>query len=1615
MTFQDLLDQLIEATQNNRDKGTLFEHLIANYLATDPQYEELFSDIWLWSEWPHRWGGDDGIDLVARERDSGEYWAIQCKFYEPGTYLQKSDIDSFFTASGKRFVTNDGTFSFEHRLIVATTDKWSKQAEKALGDQTIPVKRLWFKNLADSPIDWSQFSLSNIRDIRLKDKKKLRDHQLEASDNTIEGFKEYDRGKIIMACGTGKTFTALRISERQTPTHGNVLFLAPSISLISQSLREWTAEAEDPIHAFVVCSDSKVGKDNEDISTHDLAYPATTNANKLAQAYKQIGKDRRKVVFSTYQSIQVVSDAQKQGLDDFDLIICDEAHRTTGLTLKEEDPSNFVKVHNNDVVRAKKRLYMTATPRIFNDSSKTKANEEEASMYSMDNEQTYGPEFYRLGFGKAVDLDLLTEYKVLIVAVKEEEMAKLANNFNNAYKIDEKKAIDIGLATKIVGSWKGLSKQGLVSLEDDGHEEAIVSDGYAMRRAVAFSRSIKASVQTSDVFSNLINIYNQSRSDVTDSSTGLVDCDLDHVDGSMNALKRQNALDWLREEPAENQCRILSNARCLSEGIDVPALDAVVFFDTRESIVDIVQSVGRVMRKAEGKKYGYIILPVCIPSEKVKDYNSYIDNNPQFKGIWKVIKALRAHDESLVDEAEFRRKVAVIGEGEGGDGGDKAGEGELPTLDFPALPLDAINEAVYAAIPRKLGDREYWSEWAKSIGEVAKSLIIRIKDLVDGNPELDKEFDRFVKGLQDTLNPAVTRDESIEMLAQHILTLPVFRALFAETNFPEHNAVGKALQEIVKKLDSAALDSETEGLEKFYKNVQERISLAKSDKSKQEIIRNLYDTFFQNAFPRMADRLGIVYTPVQVVDFILNSANDALRKHFGETLSSSGVQILDPFSGTGTFLVRLIQSGLIDEEHLPHKYAHELHANEIVLLAYYIATINVETAYHAVTSEYKPFEGMILIDTFQMTEKDDQTDMFVLPENNARAERQLSQPIKVIVGNPPYSVGQNSANDNNKNLGYPSLDERIRQTYVANSHSTNKNSLYDSYIRAIRWASDRIDSRGIVAFVTNGSFIDNNSMAGLRQSLTEDYSHLYVFNLRGNQRTSGEDSRREGGKIFGSGSRTPVAITIMVKDPDHSGLAELNYYDIGDYLKREEKLDIIEQFESIRGIDDTEWEKIIPNSDYDWINQRSKDFPNFMALDGEKGAIFEIRSNGIKTQRDAWVYNASRASLAKNVKRHIDFYNSERERVYAELSDLPTQKKREDKAGKLVTYSEKEIKWTRGLLQDIARNRKGVFDNDRIVMALYRPFFKTNFYYQRLLNEMSYRIPSLYPHPITEYENFTIQVTGSGESKEFSCLISSVVPNLHTISGGQCFPLHWYEKAKKDEEKSESQKGFGFQQTQGQSEEPDDNGFIKRDGVTDEALANFRKHYADGSISKEDIFFYIYGVLHSPEYRQRFAADLKRMLPRIPFTEDFHAFSAAGRKLGDLHINYESIEPYPLEEVKKSLDLDHDSFYRVHKMVFGKKDGKKDKSVIVYNGNLSLTGIPQDAYRYVVNGKPAIEWLMERYAVTVDKDTGIRNDPNEWSDDPRYIVDLIKRVVQVSVETVAIVKSLPALNEKTFH
>lgn len=1652
--LQTLLNTYRQASQTIREKGTYFEEIICTYLRNEATYKDLYSQVWTYADWAREQGidaRDTGIDLVAKTQGTNEYHAIQCKFYAEDYRVQKGDIDSFFTASGKK--------PFSHRVIVSTTNNWSEHAEDALQNQQPPVSKIDLNDLENSQIDWSKYQ-PNQSPV-LKPKKKPYQHQETAIATVSYQLNSADRGKLIMACGTGKTFTSLKIAEKLAGKGKRVLFLVPSLSLLSQTLTEWTQESETPLHSFAVCSDSDVGnkrkKDDDVVQTfaHELRYPATTDAARLAEEMtKRYDSHHMSVVFSTYHSIEVISKAQKiHSLADFDLIICDEAHRTTGATFDDEDESNFVKVHDADFIKASKRLYMTATPRIYGDSAKVSAEKDNVALCSMDDETLFGQELYVISFSEAVKQKLLVDYKVLVLAIDEvhisQRLQKLLADDDNQLKVDD--------AAKIVGCWKALSKQGAT--------QDLSDDNDPMRRAVAFCQVIEpaknpkthkvSSKNIAKMFKTVVDAYQEHEQEngQSDDIATYLQCEAEHIDGSMNASQKEEKLNWLKAETPESTCRILSNVRCLSEGVDVPALDAVLFLTPRNSQVDVVQSVGRVMRKTEGKKRGYIILPVVIPAG-VEPHKA-LDNNQTYKVVWQVLQALRAHDDrfdaminklDLIGKDTSKMEVIAItdkiskktksqgkpkptGKGKYNLGkktnkvAEDHGQYEVP------FEVDDIQRAIYAKVVKKCGNRNHWEDWANDIAKIARTHITRIQTILD-TPENTEEiaaFNAFAKELRDDLNDAISDAEIVEMLAQHLITKPVFDALFKDYSFAQHNPMSIAMQDILDKLEAHRLDKEADTLHQFYDSVKMRAEGIDNAEGKQKIVVELYDKFFRNAFPRMTERLGIVYTPVEVVDFIIHSVNDVLKNEFGQTLGDKNVHIIDPFTGTGTFITRLLQSGLIDKAQLPYKYKNEIHANEIVLLAYYIAAINIEAVYHdLVGGDYQPFNGICLTDTFQLYEKGDLVSD-ILVDNSARRNKQKKLDIRVIIGNPPYSAGQDSANDNNANIAYTSLDNKIRDTYAAHSTTTNKNALYDSYIRAIRWASDRLGDSGVMGFVTNAGFLETNTADGLRKCLAEEFSSIYVFHLRGNQRTSGELSRKEGGKIFGSGSRAPIAITLFVKNPKATEHGKIYLHDIGDYLTREQKLETISRFKSINGISAVDgWQQIIPDAHNDWLNQRDDSFSDFISLGDKKDknsvVVFENYSRGLETNRDAWCYNFSKKQLADNMRGMIDFYNQEMQRYQQACEDL--SKDSYPKIDDFINTDATKISWNRSLKADVIKRQSYSFSDGCLINSLYRPYVKQWVYYSDGLNAYLNQMPKIFPD--ASVENRVIYLSGLGNSgRDFSALVTVVLPDLNMQhSGGQGFPLYLYESSSKTDKPlntgAQPQGDLFADELPGTQDifaqtntEPQ---YTRKEAITDTGLAHFQAAYPNENLSKEDLFYYIYGLLHSEDYKARYADNLSKELPRIPCVKsaaNFWAFSQAGRDLAKLHIDYEKQPMYPVKldcGSKAFASLNPADFY-VTKMKFA---SKTDKSTVIYNHAITIKDIPLAAYDYVVNGKPALEWVMERQGVSTHKDSGIVNDANDWAletlKNPRYPLELFQRVITVSLETMKIIKGLPRLS-----
>ena len=1038
-------------------------------------------------------------------------------------------------------------------------------------------------------------------------------------------------------------------------------------------------------------------------------------------------------------------------------------------------------------------------------------------------------------------------------------------------------------------------------------------------------------------------------------------------------------------------------------------------------------------------------VPQALTSDTNTTPEQALNDNERYKVVWQILNALRAHDERLdarinqaklgedisdkVDfvrissETELKELTAVVDDiqttktkaasAKANIGNNVATRSTLPPDVQGEFAFDEFTRAIMAKIVEKCGTREYWDTWAKDIAKIAQTHITRITTIVAKDGPERTAFLAFLEELQDDLNPEISEAEAIEMLAQHLITKPVFDALFKGHRFTKENPVSRAMEIVLGQLHEHNLEKESDSLAKFYASVERRAADVKTAMGRQTLITELYDKFFRNAFPVLTARLGIVYTPVEVVDFIIHSVNDVLKAQFGQTLGSKGVHILDPFTGTGTFITRLLQSGLIAQDELEHKYKNEIHANEIVLLAYYIAAINIETVYHEMAygdltdnSNYDPFEGILLTDTFQMYEQERDMIANLLPDNSERRTRQKELDIRVILGNPPYSRGQKNENDNAKNIKYPTLDERIRVTYAAESKAQLQKNLYDSYIRSFRWASDRIGDAGIMAFVSGSAWIERGFADGMRKCLADEFSDLYVFHLRGDIRKNilSKGAAREGQNVFGSGSMTGISIAVLVKNPKMEEYGRIHFHDIGPDLTTSQKLNIVRNFRSVNGIAlDNAWQTIKPDEQNDWLDQVDPSFERFPIIGvkrGEEERLFSSYSQGVLSSRDAWAYNASRGKLASNMRRMIDMYNTEVDRFEADGHPKDI--------GNFVDSDKRKISWSRGLKTSLSRGYRAVYAENCVQPALYRPFTYQWQYFDRRLNEIVYQMPRIFPS--ADAENLVIAMANTGARSGFSCLMSNRTIDFQFQDNGQAFPFYLYEETSSDD---------GLFAASGDQA----GGLTRRDAITDDGLAHFQAAYPGEEISKGDLFYYIYGLLHSPEYRARFKNNLAKQLPRIPAVKtfaDFAAFRDAGRALGDLHVNFESVDPYMVtfkegdHALINEAQTDPEAFYRVTKMKHGGTAKARDKTTVIYNGNITMQNIPLEAYDYVVNGKPALEWVMDRQVVKQDKASGIINDANDYANetvgDPKYPLELFQRVITVSLETMKIVNALPALD-----
>ncbi|WP_391592039.1 DEAD/DEAH box helicase / adenine-specific DNA methyltransferase [[Mycoplasma] cavipharyngis] len=1040
--FWDILLELEKLVNSNAEKGSIFENLCKRILEIAPLFRNDVKQVWKWSQFPgNNKKHDRGIDLVVLDHNQ-QYWAIQCKFYQPNSVVAKKDIDSFIAASTSEFSINGVGKTFARKYLFTTTDHISCNAEDLL--VTFNPKKI----ANDTGIEWAHFDLLEfIKNQKLEPvaKKELRDYQVKAVNNVINGFKNNDRGKLIMACGSGKTFTALKIVEQLYQQHNqndgsfNVLYLVPSISLLSQTIVEWKCQTDFiNVRTFGICSDAtaankakpKKGEDELKDKLFLMPIPPTTDLEKLVSEYQK-SDQKVNIFFSTYQSIDVVIDLAKKCQIQFAIAVCDEAHRTIG-GYDENNVSNFVKIHDSKLP-IDKRLYMTATEKIYSERAKNQARNQGYNVYSMDQEKDYGPRFHWLSFNEAIENKILCDYRVIVFEITNIAVAEdvLSNKFNTE------------INAKIIASLNAISKNSNGSYD-------FSYDPDPMKRVIAFCSTIKMA-------DNVATVFNQFTQSQYLKTNNCIRPKAKLIQGSYSVDQREERLEWLRNKIEDDYCHILTNARCLTEGIDLPSLDGVVFMNNIQSQVDIIQAVGRVMRTdpERKKQYGYVIIPVFVNSVKLTDQQ--LSQSDDYKTVWRVIAALRSHDEKLDNKinksgitGNLPDNICVVKLNYFKTSDDFQDQAALDT-DHPLVDnhqkyivpsehdLKKFNEGFKAALVKNCGNRLYWEDWSVDIGNVTNSIAIRIQQQLNNNQKLKNAFDRFLAKIRYLLNPTIKDQEVINMLAEHVVTLPVLKIIFKENSMINDNPVTKLMESMVQKFDG--LNNEITNLDQFYQSVAVRVEGIDESKDRQELIRTLFEKFFQHALPKTAEKFGIVYTPIEIVDFIINSVSEILKKEFNQSIAKENIKILDPFTGTGTFIVRLLEKFKelgADNQTLKNKYLNDVWCNEINLLAYYIALINIEDTYGKLTNQYLSFNHAVLTDTFQLSEKRfNKNHNISLFENDypfqevyTKTKEEDQADIKIIIGNPPYYRKQKSYSNNNASTEYSNLDQRIKENYV---------------------------------------------------------------------------------------------------------------------------------------------------------------------------------------------------------------------------------------------------------------------------------------------------------------------------------------------------------------------------------------------------------------------------------------------------------------------------------------------------------------------------------------------------------------------------------------------------------
>ena len=1398
----EVFKALRRTSDSPQERGLIFERVMRAAFEKNPQYSDRFKRVWLWADWPQRaaldYGGDSGVDLVAEEHDGG-VCAIQCKLYDPTATVPSKHINSFLAEAGKEPFTSS---------LLVTTGRLTDQSWSKVVSATKRCEVLSGYELDRWPLHWDE-CFDDPGTVEFGERAEPRPDQAEALEAIAKGFDASDRGQLHMPCGTGKSLVSLWAAEQQAGRGGRVLYLVPSIALMAQTMRVWAANRSMPHRYAAICSDVTAGK-KASATKSDLAEllaPPSTDREQIAEALRAPVTDQAMHAwFCTYQSVPVLSQALSDHAPEveFDLVVCDEAHRTTGIGLarKEASASAFVMVHSDEHVPAAKRLYQTATPRVFTERQRRKVEEAglgaAGNSYSMDDESVFGPVFYEMSFVEAIERELVSDYRVLVVGVNEREAAmhgagKRVTEITASDRARKAK-VDSDYATKLLGCWDAMATPqsrirapGTVAgeLPDDPEHRHL-------RAAIAFTNTVRSSQACSEdaYFADEGlegRLWEAIAEDVRTANDGrmFLGLDVDHVDGTTRAVMRTEALSALERQSRDTsgppRCRVISNAQLFTEGVDVPALDAVVFLEPRRSPVQVTQAVGRAMRRAEGKDFGYVVIPVVVPHGSRMTDAEVLDGS-DFKAVWEVVRALRSHDERVdywVNNPQVSSPIIIQPNRPDLDpevlaDSDLAEQGEFQ-LQF----VQRLEDAVASKVVEECGDRKLWPTWGHRAADVCRQVERRMEaPIVEATCEA--AFRDFVSAMRQAVGAQLTESEAQQMVAQHVVTIPVFDHLFAESRFASRNPLSRAINDFLDALAVAHAASTTDPtaasadrvfgdllapLARSYRTMQRMLESSHSPAEKVDLLRQIYEGFFAHAMKDTVARLGIVYTPVEIVDFMLRSADAVCRKHFGHGLTDEGVHVLDPFAGTGTFLYRLLTGQrtdggpLIEDDDLLRKFSGvcllgdpaacdlqgdhadclppELHANEIVLLAYYIAALKIEAGAveRGVPVEDCRFRGIVFGDTYGTGRRQDSIPGF--DDNSARARAQNRLPIRVILANPPWSAGQKSSGDDNPRQPYPEIEQRIRDTYGRrHKEVTGRGAGRSSgnlYVEAFRWACDRLDppgdarsGPGVVAFVHPNSLANAPSLTGMRAALRDEFTNVYVVNLLGDAYKSGEDYRREGDKVFGQGSRNGVQLTLLVRnaESDHSTPAHLHYATVPEGMKREEKF---EWLDALGDVTCQRLSEVSINDAHDWINLTDGSFGDMMNVCAvgpvvERGdTMVTDHALGAITSCDTYMYSFSFRDLVIKTRAFIDLYETARWR-YANG----------EKLDQITINDELEvIRWNHKLKQSLERNEEIVFDERRIREVLYRPFTKVWLYEDHRILSQARATTDLFPDPAT--------------------------------------------------------------------------------------------------------------------------------------------------------------------------------------------------------------------------------------------------------------------------------------------